>query len=349
MKDYIVVLKYADAVLGRILTNPNHGLTIDEALDSLDIDMDKYAAEQGWDGWDYEQLSLELEEEKKDYTDYETGMASALLGAVLSRDEEKTQVRPRVIWEGEYAGFTFQTIIHGRKDAPKFTEVCIDKDGVERGWCALDEEGAANWACDGFPWYDGIDWEMPEGMTEKGLDDFFQTQPADEAFRRLYQDGRIFLVDIQEGLEERLKDAKDEDDRKQAVRDAKRAAFNLGALDIYAELSKQPQEEFWDKERENDGGYYTMWKLPDFCKADVDEFDDLYSAYNAGTYTGEEAAERYEREVLTRELADAQNDIAEAQSDDNDFLAEKSEEKCSMLKARMESDECGWGANWWND
>lgn len=66
MKDYIVVLKYADAVLGRILTNPNHGLTIDEALDSLDIDMDKYAAEQGWDGWDYEQLSLELEEEEND-------------------------------------------------------------------------------------------------------------------------------------------------------------------------------------------------------------------------------------------------------------------------------------------
>ena len=66
MKDYIMVLKYDDAVLGRILTNPNHALTIDEALDLLDIDMDKYAAEQGWDGWDYEQLSLEMEEEKKD-------------------------------------------------------------------------------------------------------------------------------------------------------------------------------------------------------------------------------------------------------------------------------------------
>ena len=295
-----MILKYADTVLGRILTN--HALTIDEALDLLDIDMDKYAAEQGWEGWDYEQLGLEMEEEKKDYTDYETGMASALLGAVLSRDEEKVQVKPRVIWEGEYAGFTFQTIIHGLKDSPKFTEVCIDKDGVERGWCDLDSEGCADWMREGFPWYDGIDWEMPEGMTEKGLDDFFQTQPADEAFRRLYQDGRIFLADIQEGLEERLKDAKDEDDRKEAVRDAKRAAFNLGALDTYAELSKQPQDEFWDKERENDGGYYTMWKLPDFCKADVDEFDDLYSAYNAGTYTGEEAAKRYEKDVLPREF-----------------------------------------------
>ena len=64
MKDYTMVLKYADTVLGRILTN--HALTIDEALDLLDIDMDKYAAEQGWEGWDYEQLSLELEEEKND-------------------------------------------------------------------------------------------------------------------------------------------------------------------------------------------------------------------------------------------------------------------------------------------
>lgn len=230
MKDYTMVLKYADTVLGRILTN--HGLTIDEALNLLDIDMDKYAAEQGWEGWDYEQLSLELEEDKNDHTE---------------------------------------------------------------------------------------------------------------------QEGRITLADIEEELKKRIDEAKDEEDRKEAVRDAKRAAFNLGALDTYAELTKQPQDEFWSKERENDGGYYTTWNLPDFCNADVDEFENLYAAYNAGTYTGEEAAERYEREVLTRELADAQNDLAEAQSDDNDFLAEKSEEKCSMLKARMESDECGWGANWWND
>lgn len=66
MEDYMMVLKYADTVLGRLLTNGNYGLTIDEALYLLGIDMDKYAAEQGWDGWDYELLSLELEEDKKD-------------------------------------------------------------------------------------------------------------------------------------------------------------------------------------------------------------------------------------------------------------------------------------------
>lgn len=66
MEDYMMVLKYADTVLGRILTNGNYGLTIDDALDLLDIDMNKYAAAQGWDGWDYEQLRLDLEEEEND-------------------------------------------------------------------------------------------------------------------------------------------------------------------------------------------------------------------------------------------------------------------------------------------
>lgn len=346
MKDYTMILKYADTVLGRILTN--HGLTIDEAINLLDIDMDKYAEEQGWEGWDYEQLSLELEEEKKDYTDYETGMASALLGAVLSRDEEKVQVQPRVIWQGEYAGFTFQIIEHGLKAAPKFLEVCIDKDGVERGWVDIDDEGGADYMREGFPWYDGVDWEMPEGMTEEGLDDFFQTQPAGDAFRRLYQEGRIFLADIEEGMKERLEEAKDEGDREEAVRDAKRAAFNLGALDTYAELTKETQDDFWDRERDNDGGYYTAWNLPDFCRADVDEFDDIYSAYNAGTYEGEAVAEEYNTKTLPRELADAQNDLAEAESDGNDFWAGECLDKCRMLEARKESDECGWGANWWN-
>ena len=295
---------------------------------------------------------------KKDYTDYETGMSSALLGAVLSRDEEKVQVKPRVIWEGEYAGFTFQTIIYGRKDAPKFVDVCIDKDGVERGWCDLEEDSYEGTGYEGFPFVG--ESELPEGMTEEGLDAFFRTQPHGDAFHRLYQDGRIFVADIQEGLEERLKDAKDEDDRKEAVRDAKRAAFNLGALDTYAELSKQPQDEFWDKERENDGGYYTMWKLPDFCKADVDEFGDLYRAYNAGTYTGEEAAIRYNEEVLPRELEAARSELEAAKCETGSEFAEE-ERECDrtrtmecldnyrMLKERMDSDECGWGASWWED
>lgn len=173
MKDYTMVLKYADTVLGRILTN--HGLTIDEALNLLDIDMDKYAEEQGWEGWDYEQLSLELEEEKKDYTDYETGMASD---------------KARVVWSGEYAGFDFSILDYGEEAGKgegryRFAEICIDKDGVERGWCDIDEDGYEGMSHEGFPFSE--EFELPDGMTEKGLDAFFSAQPKEEAFRALYE------------------------------------------------------------------------------------------------------------------------------------------------------------------
>lgn len=262
----------------------------------------------------------------------ETDTSNSRLSSELATIE-KAASRARLEEEDIYKNYT-TPYARARKENPVER---IEKE---------DSEGCADWMREGFPWWG--DWKMPEGMTEKGLDDFFQTQPADEAFRRLYQDGRIFLADIQEGLEERLKDAKDEDDRKEAVRDAKRAAFNLGALDTYAELSKQPQDEFWDKERENDGGYYTMWKLPDFCKAGVDDYETLYSAYNAGTYTGEEAAKRYEQELLPGEFEEAKSELAEAESDGNRFWMGECLDKWRMLKERMDSDECGWGANWWN-
>lgn len=45
--------------LGEILTN--HSFTVDEALDFLDVDMEKVASDNGWDGWNFE--SLELVEE----------------------------------------------------------------------------------------------------------------------------------------------------------------------------------------------------------------------------------------------------------------------------------------------
>ena len=120
------------------------------------------------------------------YTEFETGMAGALLGAVLRRDEEKVQMRARVIWEGEYAGFTFWIIEYGRKDAPKFLEVCFSPDGVERGWVELDDDGSADLKREGFPWYEGF--ELPTGMTEKGLDAFFQAQPWGDAFRALWEE-----------------------------------------------------------------------------------------------------------------------------------------------------------------
>lgn len=43
--------------LGKILTN--HSVSVDDALRILGIDMDAFAAAQGWDGWNYEALKLE--------------------------------------------------------------------------------------------------------------------------------------------------------------------------------------------------------------------------------------------------------------------------------------------------
>ena len=288
--------------------------------------------------------------------DYETCMADA----GLIRNEEKAEKCFRVIWEGESAGYVFAIIAYSLKDSPKFVEVCIDKDGVERGWREIDENGWVGSQGAGFPWYDEVDWKMPEGINKKGLNSFFQTQPTGDDFRCLYQRECIFLADIREGLEERLKDAKDEDERKEAVRAAKREAFNLGALDAYAQLSKLPQEEFWSREREDGGGHYELWELPDFCRANLDDFKDLAEAYNAGSYEGEAAAKRYNEEVLPRELEAARSELEAAKCETGSEFAE-AERECDrtrtmecldnyrMLKERMDSDECGWGASWWED
>lgn len=50
-------LYHGDVFLGEILTN--HSMTVDEALELLDIDMDEFAQEQGWDDWDWEELRME--------------------------------------------------------------------------------------------------------------------------------------------------------------------------------------------------------------------------------------------------------------------------------------------------
>lgn len=54
------VLIYQDEnvveILGGIMTN--HSMSVDDALKLLDIDMDKWSEEQGWDGWDWGALEL---------------------------------------------------------------------------------------------------------------------------------------------------------------------------------------------------------------------------------------------------------------------------------------------------
>ena len=171
---------------------------------------------------------------------------------------------------------------------------------------------------------------------------------------------RITLEDIKAWMDAELAKTQAAEECQEIVDKAKRAAFNLGALDTYAELSKLPQEEFWSREREDAGGYYELWELPDFCHADVDDFKDLAEAYNAGSYEGEAAAKRYNEEVLPRELEDAKSELEEAKSETGSAFAE-AECECDrtwtmeclenyrVLKERMDSDECGWGANWWEE
>lgn len=54
------LLVYADdytfEIVGGNLTN--HSISVDDALDLLGVDMDAWAAEQGFDGWDWEALHL---------------------------------------------------------------------------------------------------------------------------------------------------------------------------------------------------------------------------------------------------------------------------------------------------
>ncbi len=55
-----MLLVYTDdsvfEIIGGILTS--HSMGVDDAVSLLDIDMDTWADEQGWDGWNYDALTL---------------------------------------------------------------------------------------------------------------------------------------------------------------------------------------------------------------------------------------------------------------------------------------------------
>lgn len=171
---------------------------------------------------------------------------------------------------------------------------------------------------------------------------------------------KITLEDIKAWMDVEFAKTQDVEERQEIGDKAKREAFNLGALDVYAELSKLPQEEFWSREREDGGGYYELWELPDFCHADVDDFFDIEEAYDRGGYEGEAAAKRYNEEVLPRELEAARSELEAAKGETGSEFAE-AECECDrtwtmeclenyrVLKERMDSSECGWGASWWED
>jgi DNA-binding XRE family transcriptional regulator len=49
--------------IGQVLTNRN--MTTDEALELTGVDMDKWAMDQGWEGWDYNCIVMEYITELK--------------------------------------------------------------------------------------------------------------------------------------------------------------------------------------------------------------------------------------------------------------------------------------------
>lgn len=55
-----MLLVYADSdvfeIIGGVLTN--HSMSVDDALEVIDVDMDAWAEKQGWDGWDWDALAL---------------------------------------------------------------------------------------------------------------------------------------------------------------------------------------------------------------------------------------------------------------------------------------------------
>lgn len=51
-----------DVTLGKVMTN--HSMTIDEMLECLGIDMDKWAEDLGWDGYDFDCIiAIKIKEE----------------------------------------------------------------------------------------------------------------------------------------------------------------------------------------------------------------------------------------------------------------------------------------------
>lgn len=126
---------------------------------------------------------------------------------------------------------------------------------------------------------------------------------------------KITLDDIRAWMDAQLAETQYFEERKEIVDKAKLQAFYLGALDKYARLTKQTQEEFWEEQSQEDYEY-KIRHLPEWGNPCADDFNSLEEAYDRGEYTGEEAAERYNEDVLPREFEEA---------------------------------ECGWGANWWED
>ena len=182
---------------------------------------------------------------------------------------------------------------------------------------------------------------------------------------------KITLEDIKAWMDAQLAETQDAEERQEIVDKAKLQAYYLGALDKYARVTKEPSGEFWASQM-RDGYEYKVGRLPEWGIPCADDFGTLEEAYEAGEYSGEEAAEWFEENVLPQRWREAKKDLGYditelerlqtyAEEYKNDFergkeLLEKhekdvkmKEKEVEMLEAFIESDERGWGENWWED
>lgn len=182
---------------------------------------------------------------------------------------------------------------------------------------------------------------------------------------------KITVKNIKAWMDAQLTETQDVEERQEIVDKAKLQAFYLGALDKYARWTKEPSCKFWERQKE-DGYEYKVGHLPEWGNPYTDDFDTLEDAYDAGEYSGEEAAEWFEENVLPQRLREAKRDLGYAITElerlqiyaeeyKNDFergeeVVEKhekdvkmKEKEVEMLEAFIESDERGWGASWWED
>lgn len=170
---------------------------------------------------------------------------------------------------------------------------------------------------------------------------------------------KITIDDIRAWMNVQLVETDNIWEWKEIVAKARLQAFYLGALDKYARVTKEPYGEFWERQKE-DGYEYKVGRLPEWGNPYTNNFNALEDAYDKGEYEGEAVAERYNEEVLPRELENAKSMLEETKGETRSEFAE-AESECDriwtrecldnyrMLKERTDSDECGWGANWWED
>ena len=166
---------------------------------------------------------------------------------------------------------------------------------------------------------------------------------------------KITLEDIKAWMDAQLVKTDEVWEWKEIVAKARLQAFYLGALDEYAALTKESQTEFWKAQRQ-DGYEYKVGRLPEWGSPRADDFVSLGHAYSQGAYAGEAAAEEYNTSILPHKAYSWACDAVQMKIDKKWMKTDmgkkgyaRTKRTADKLWRRHNSDECGWGENWWAD